>query len=295
MSEVKLYNGDFLEKIRLIEDNSIDLVLTDPPFGTTQCPWDSIIPLNDHIEVKIKNKIKKMNQDEFFLHCFKEGKDIKEAKSIFKEKHKKGMWTELNRVVKKDGNILIFGTDPFSSQLINSNIKNFKYDWFWKKNKSTNFLNAKKQPLRNIERISVFNSGKYFPQKTSGHKPVNSFTKNTGDGDTLGKTKLGYKGGGSTERYPTQFLEFNVVNNDNSGEERIHPSQKPTELLEYLIKTFSKEKQTVLDFTFGSGSCAIAALQNNRSFIGIELDKDYFKKTIARIKKYNKNLKIYLN
>lgn len=295
MRKISLFNGDFLDKINNLEDNSIDLVLTDPPFGTTQCSWDSIIPLNDFIEIEIRNKRKKLNKEEYLIYAFKKNISYKEANQYFNKNKQKGMWSSLERVLKKDAVVCLFGTDPFSSQLINSNIKNFKYDWFWKKNKSTNFLNAKKQPLRNIERISIFYSGKYFPQKTTGHKPVNSFTKHTSDGDTLGKTKLGYSGGGSTERFPTQFLEFNVVNNDNSGDERIHPTQKPVDLLEYLIKTFSNKNDAVLDFTFGSASTAIACINQDRNFIGIELDKQYFKDSVKRIKNHPKKINLEIN
>lgn len=228
-----------------LEDNSVDFILTDPPYGTTQSKWDVIIPF-----------------------------DL--------------MWQELNRVLKPDGVICLFGAEPFSSLLRASNIKNYKYDWYWHKNKSTNFLNAKKQPLRNIETISVFNSGKYFPQKTQGHKPVNSFTKNTSDGDLYGKTQKGFKGGGNTDRYPTQYLNFKVINNDNSGDNKYHPTQKPVEILEYLIKTYSNEHDTVLDFTAGSFSTAVACYNTNRSFIGIEKDEKYFQIGINRLKPLTK-------
>lgn len=285
---IKLILGDFLEKIQEVENNSIDLILTDPPYGVTQCKWDSIIPLEDFILTKNKNKDVIQTLQEFLQSCFINGLDFNASYNYFQENKQMGMWSHLKRVSKEKSTICLFGTDPFSSKLISSNFDAYKYDWFWKKNKSTNFLNAKKQPLRNVERISVFNSGNYFPIKSTGHKPVNSFTKNTSDGSTLGKTKIGFKGGGSTERYPNQTLEFPVVNNDHSSEVKIHPSQKPVDLLKYLIQTYTKEGDIVLDFTFGSGSTAIACIETNRKFIGIEKDPNYFQLAEKRINTFIK-------
>ena len=235
---IDLRLGDCLELMKSIPDKSIDMCLTDPPYGTTACKWDTVIPFEP-------------------------------------------MWKELKRIVKDNGAICLFGSEPFSSHLRLSNLKMFKYDWIWRKNKATNFLNAKRQPLRNIETISVFNNSKYYPQKTTGHKPVNMFTKNTSDGDTVGKTKIGIKGGGQTDRYPTQYLKFNVVNNDNKI--KTHTAQKPVPLLEYLIKTYTLEGETVLDFTMGSGSTGVACKNLNRKFIGIEKDEAYFNIAKQRI------------
>ena len=136
-----------------IPDKSIDLVLTDPPYGTTACKWDSVIPLEP-------------------------------------------MWKELKRITKPNSAIVLFGSQPFTSILIGSNLSMYKYNWIWEKNKSTGFLNAKKQPLRTTEDICVFYNKQptYNPQKTIGHKPVNSFTKNTSDGETMGATKIGISG-----------------------------------------------------------------------------------------------------
>lgn len=138
---------------------------------------------------------------------------------------------------------------------------------------------AEKQPLRKHEDVCVFytKQGTYNPQLSTGHRPVNSYTKNTGDGETMGATKLGIKGGGSTNRYPTSVLEFSVVNQDGSSDGgKFHPTQKPVSLMEYLIKTYSNEGETVLDFTMGSGTTGVAALNTGRKFIGIELDDKYF-------------------
>lgn len=277
---LKILEGNFLDKIKEIEDDSIDFVLTDPPFGVTQCKWDSVIPFHSFVEYKGKL----MERDDFLLTAFKEDLDFKEANNFFKNNKKSGMWEELERVTKNDSIVALFGTEPFLSSLIKSNIKNFKYCWYWKKNKSTNFLNAKKQPLRNIECIAIFYKGDYFPQKTTNHKPVNYFTKNTSDGETLGQTKQGFKGGGSTERYPTQHLKFQVINNDNSGGDKFHPTQKPVELLEYLLKTYTKENDLVLDFTAGSFSTGVACKNLKRNFIGIEIDSEYVKIGKKRLK-----------
>ena len=188
------------------------------------------------------------------------------------------MWQRLNLLSNPNTPIIIFGCEPFSSHLRISNIKNYKYDWIWIKNKSTNFLNAKKQPLRKSEFIHVFykNQCLYNPQKTTGHKPVNSFVKHTSDGNTLGRTKTGISGGGQTDRYPNNILNFPVINNDNSGKNKFHQNQKPIKLMEYLIKTYSNENDLILDFTSGSNSTGIACQNTNRSFIGIEKDDKYF-------------------
>ena len=239
MTDLRL--GDCLEVMKSIPDGSVDAIITDPPYGTTACKWDSVI--------------------DFDL-----------------------MWEQLNRIIKPNGAIVLFGSEPFSSALRMSNIKNYKYDWIWKKNKSTGFLNSKKQPLRSTENIHVFYKKQctYHPQKTKGHKPVNSFTKNTSDGETMGKTKKGLTGGGQTDRFPTNVIEVKVINNDDKN--KTHPTQKPVALMEYLIKTYTNENETVLDFTMGSGSTGVAAKNLNRNFIGIEQDEKYFKIAEERIK-----------
>ena len=229
-----LVRGDCLEVMKYIPDNSVDLVLTDPPYGqlgTTQCKWDSVVDLEL-------------------------------------------MWKQLNRIIKPDGAIVLMANEPFTSVLVCSNLKKFKYRWDWEKNKSTGFLNAKKQPLRCIEDICVFYQKPctYNPQKTTGHKPVNTFTKHTSDGETIGKTKIGISGGGQTDRYPTNLIKgIKVVNNDGSHGEKLHPTQKPVELMEYMINTYTNEGDTVLDFTMGSGSAIKAAYNLNRKSIGIEM------------------------
>ena len=242
---VELFNGDCLEVMKTIPDNSVDFILTDPPYGTTNCRWDRIIP---------------------FEH----------------------MWEQLNRIIKPNGAICLFGSEPFSSALRMSNIKNFKYDWYWQKTTPTGFLNAKKQPLRNIETISVFYSKqpKYNPQKTSGHKRKISLAKHKQNCKKAEEyNDYGLASYDSTERYPTQILQFKTDRQKSA----LHPTQKPVALLEYLVKTYTDEGQIVLDFAFGSCSCGEACINTNRNFIGIELDKQYFEIGKKRLEdKYGK-------
>ena len=189
------------------------------------------------------------------------------------------MWKELKRIIKKNGAIVLFGAEPFSSTLRISN-KDYKYDWIWEKNTGTNFLHAKRMPIRFTENIHVFIEGSswYYPQKTTGHAPTNSGVgRNTGNVYS-GNSKVNYKGGDTT-RFPKNIIEFKSVNNYK----RIHPTEKPVDLMEYLLKTYTNESETVVDFTMGSGSTGVACVNTNRNFIGIELDENYFKIAEQRI------------
>lgn len=193
------------------------------------------------------------------------------------------MWIRIEKIIRTNRvPILLFGQEPFSSQLRLSN-SNYKYDWIWRKNKSTGFLNSSHQPLRIHETISVFYVGKckYYPQKSQNHSPVHKYTKHSSDGELLGKTKLGISGGGSTERFPQTVLEFSVVNQI----QKLHPSQKPVELLKYLISTYTDIEDTVLDFTMGVGSTGVAARQLSRNFIGIDVSPKYVDVAFDRIEK----------
>ena len=235
-SKIQLYQGDCLEVMKNIPDKSVDLVLTDPPYGTTACKWDSVIPLEP-------------------------------------------MWKELKRITRPNSAIVLFGTEPFSSTLRISN-KDYKYDWIWEKNTGTNFLHAKRMPIRFTENIHVFIEGSswYYPQKTTGHAPTNSGVgRNTGNVYS-GNSKVNYKGGDTT-RFPKNIIEFKSVNNYK----RIHPTEKPVALMEYLIKTYSNEGDVVLDFTMGSGTTGVACVNTNRNFIGIEMDEKYFEIATKRI------------
>jgi site-specific DNA-methyltransferase (adenine-specific) len=235
---INLFNGDCLDVMKNIPDKSIDLILTDPPYGTTACKWDTVIPFDK-------------------------------------------MWEQLNRIIKDNGAIVLFGSEPFSSHLRLSNIKNFKYDWIWHKVKPSNPLIAKKQPLPVLETISVFYKKQcnYFPQMDNS-KPA--IKRGTVGGSILKttNTKMTSNQLITSIRFPTRLLTFSNANNTN----RFHPTQKPVALLEYLIKTYTQEKETVLDFTMGSGSTGVACKNLNRKFIGIELDKEYFKIAEERIK-----------
>ena len=237
MKPIELWHGDCLELMKNIPDGSVDLVLTDPPYGTTACKWDSVIPFEP-------------------------------------------MWEQLNRIIKPNGAICLFGSEPFSSALRMSNIKNFKYDWIWDKKIPSGMCNAKIQPMRQTENISVFINGKskYNPQMVKRDKPIKA-----------GGLKDSYSGGnaGETmkplhkiydEKYPITLLRFDKIRKGT-----LHPTQKPIDLLEYLIRTYTNDGETVLDFTMGSGSTGVACVNTNRRFIGIELDEGYFSIAKKRI------------
>lgn len=189
------------------------------------------------------------------------------------------MWAELKRIIKPNGAIVLFGSEPFSSALRMSNIKQYKYDWIWDKVKTGNPLNAKIMPLNRTENISVFIGGKnfYYPIKTKRDKPKSS--GNVAKGGTKCFNGLKQENRVYTDKYPTNLLTFSNA----SQRGKVHPTQKPVALLEYLIKTYTQENETVLDFTMGSGSTGVAAKNLNRSFIGIELDEKYFNIAKERI------------
>ena len=220
--DYKLYKGDCLEVMdRLIKEGvRVDMILTDPPYGTTACKWDSVIPFDE-------------------------------------------MWERLNRLIKPNGAIVLFGSEPFSSALRMSNIKKYKYDWLWNK-RPVNFLNAKRQPLREVENIMVFNSKIYNPQGLIYKEQINKRSNSTETNSKHGLSNKSYY-----TNYPKQILRF-------IGERGLHPTQKPVALLEYLIKTYTNEGELALDFTMGSGSTGVACINTNRKFIGIELNENYF-------------------
>ena len=245
---IDLYKGDCLEVMKGIESGSVDAIITDPPYGTTACKWDSVI--------------------DFDL-----------------------MWEQLNRIIKPNGAIVLFGSEPFSSALRMSNIKNYKYDWVWEKNIAGNHLNAKKQPMRNHEAISVFYKKQscYNPIKES--RKLNDKSKerlNYGFNSVVEKKNEIY-GSHKNIKYgiidklcfPKSVQYFESLHPNNKH--RVHPTQKPIALMEYLIKTYTNENETVLDFTMGSGSTGVACKKTNRNFIGIEQDENYFNIASERI------------
>lgn len=193
------------------------------------------------------------------------------------------LWKEYNRIIKDDGAIALFAQAPFDKVLATSNLPMFRYEWIIEKTKGTGYLNAKKMPMKCHENVLMFykHLPTYNPQKTKGHQPVHSFTKYTTDGKCYGRTKIGISGGGSTERYPRDVLRFSW----DTQKSAVHPTQKPVALLEYFVKTYTNEGDTVLDNCMGSGSTGIACKNTNRNFIGIELNKDYFNIAVQRILK----------
>jgi len=189
------------------------------------------------------------------------------------------LWEQYNRIISDDGVIALFSSQPFTTKIIGSNENDFKYCWYWVKNQGTNFFHAKRMPIRKIEEICIFKGKKYFPQITSGHIPTNS-AKGCSNGKAyFGTNKRDYEGG-KTTRYPTNILDFKCVDNYS----RVHSSQKPVELCEYLIKTYTNESEIVLDNCMGSGTTAIACINTKRNFIGFELDTIYCGLANARIR-----------
>lgn len=200
------------------------------------------------------------------------------------------MWSCLSKIIKDDGAVVLFGTEPFSSLLRCSNLEMFRYDWIWNKNYGTDFQLAKLRPMRTHENISVFSKAKtangaklnmvYYPQKT----PLSTPVKNGGAPTTklLNKNSMKKLDIYYTDKSPCTVIEFKPVFN-NPTNPRLHPTQKPVDLIKYLVKTYTKENETVLDFTMGSGTTGVACKLLNRNFIGIELDENYFKIAEERI------------
>ena len=225
---------DCLEGMKLIPDESIDMILCDLPYGTTACRWDTIIPFEP-------------------------------------------LWEQYGRIIKDDGAIVLFGSEPFSSYLRLSNIKNYRYDWVWEKEQGANFMLCKYQPYKVHENISVFSKQRhlYCPQMTEG-KPYISGKGTSGD-ITGNVEKVQTKNYGT--RYPRSIQRFNTDKSKGS----LHPTQKPVALMEYLVKTYTNEGETVLDNCMGSGTTAIACINTNRNYIGFELSEEYCKIAEERI------------
>lgn len=199
------------------------------------------------------------------------------------------LWNEYKRIIKDNGVIALTATFQFASKLYETRKVPFRYDIIWRKNKSTGFLNAKKMPLRQHELILIFyrKLPVYNPQKTTGHRPVNSYTKHTSDGTNYGRTKLGVSGGGQTDRYPTSVWDIPVMNNDDKN--KWHPTQKPIELFERIIKTYTNEGALVLDNAAGACTTAKAAIRTNRNYICFENKKEYYERAIYDLERLKSN------
>jgi len=238
---VELKFGDCLDKLTEISDASVDMILTDLPYGTTACSWDSIIPLDK-------------------------------------------LWEQYNRVVKENAAMVFTASQPFTTILASSNIKNFRYEWIWQKPQGTNPMNAKIMPLKSHENILVFYKTKptYNPQMTKG-TPYGGFKSETSTiGEVYGRAKSVHRDNPEGTRYPKTILSF-------KQEKGLHPTQKPIPLMEYLIKTYTNEGDVVLDSTMGSGTTGVACLNTSRKFIGIEKDPIYFQKAQERISDRERN------
>jgi len=279
----KVYNEDCLVGMQKIKDKSIDMILCDLPYGTTQNKWDSVIPLNDYIEVETKGKIKQLKEDEYLLYCYKNNISLEEAKKEWKNKYKQGLWTHYNRIIKDRGIIVLTSDGIFTSELTNSNKKMFKYKLIWDKKSTTGFLNAKRMPLRRHEDILVFykKTPNYFPKMEIRGKPRikgGYHDKRQGNGDMCyGEFKSQTKK--SNEYYPTSIIQISNANQSD----KMHPTQKPIDLFKYLIETYTKKDDLILDNCIGSGTTAMASIGTERNFIGYELNNEYYKYSNERI------------
>jgi len=254
----KIYNMDCLMGMdKMIKQGiKVDCILTDIPYGTTGCAWDTIIPFDE-------------------------------------------MWKRLNNIIKPNGAIILFSAQPFTSELIHSNIKNYKHYWVWDKEICGAFALAKKRPMIVTEEICVFSNGgkvNYYPimedAVPKNIRPVNmgsSVSEATPVSSGVAKSDKNYN---PKKRYPKNIIKYSKYNAECNQLNRVHPTQKPEYVLEYLINTYTKEDELILDFTIGSGSTAIACINTNRKYIGFELDKHYFDIATKRISNHTEQLKI---
>lgn len=253
---VNLYHGDCLEVMKEIPDGSVDMILCDLPYGTTACKWDSRIPFEP-------------------------------------------LWKQYKRVIKRNGVIALFGTEPFSSYMRMSNIEWYKYDWIWRKNTCTGFQHAKNMPLKDYEIISVFSPGSMGHIQLLGDKrmPYNP----------QGITEISLERGGGTRKFgsvvgkrPSQkerYVQYakdypRMIIEIDSVSKRAHQTQKPVPLLEYLIRTYTNDGETVMDNCMGSGSTGVACVNTGRDFIGIELDTGYFQTAKRRIEEAQEQMRL---
>jgi len=250
-NKYKIALGDCLDVMKRIPDNSVDFILTDPPYGTTACKWDNIIPFES-------------------------------------------MWDQIWRVLKPNGAVALFGSEPFSSALRMSQIKYFKYDWVWQKDRPNNFALANRQPMKYHELVSVFYrtqplyNKQMEPRQGSGKARYKYLVDNSTR--KAGEHKINLVA--DKKMYDPNLRNPSSVQAFSSGRRQdvLHPTQKPVALLEYLIKTYTNETEIVLDFTMGSGSTGVACINTNRQFIGIEKEEKYFEISKERLEKTEKEL-----
>ena len=236
-----IYNEDCLEGMKRIPDGSIDMILCDLPYGTTQNKWDTIIPFEP-------------------------------------------LWEQYERVIKDNGAIVLTANQPFTSALVMSNPKLFRYEWIWEKTKAANFMHLKRQPGKRHESVLVFYKKQpvYNPQMRVGEPYVDKRESRKQSKGTYGNINIKNKTITNTgTRYPKSVISFS---NGKSG--KLHPTQKPVALFEYLIKTYTNKGETVLDNCMGSGTTAIACLNTDRQYIGFELDEGYHRLSLERIEEH---------
>lgn len=238
----KTYRGDCLDLMLDISDKSIDMILADLPYGTTNCKWDSVIDLPK-------------------------------------------LWKQYERIIKDNGAIVLFAQTPFDKVLGSSNLDMLRYEWIWEKTQATGHLNSKRMPMKSHENILVFykHLPTYNPQKTTGHKPINSYTKyvkTQNNTEIYGKVKKEISGGGETDRYPRSVITFS----SDKQTSKLHSTQKPIALIEYLIKTYTNENDLVLDNTAGSGTTGLGAKNLKRNYIMMEKDPEIYQVCCDRVK-----------
>lgn len=246
-----IYNEDCLVGMQRIQDSSIDCIICDLPYGTTGCKWDKVLDFDR-------------------------------------------LWSQYKRIIKEDGAIVLFSQQPFTSLLISSNIEMYRYSWLWVKDNASNFIISHLQPLRLTEDICVFGklyattrkdnrNLRYYPQMRTGfnaYKIVSGKQKTDSSAIRGGRAKEGgFESVSDGSRYPINLLYF------NRDADKQHPTQKPVALIEYLIRTYTKQGDTILDNCIGSGTTAVAAINTNRHYIGFELNKDYYNIATERVKR----------
>lgn len=249
MADVTLWQGDCLELMKDIPDGSIDLILCDLPYGTTACKWDTIIPFEP-------------------------------------------LWKQYRRIAKANAAIVLTASQPFTTALISSNYEIFKYCWVWEKGRASGFVHAKNKPMKAHEDVVVFSKGvtvhasqssnrmTYNPVMETGkpYKKINSKKKFNWGGQARPSQSSDFESINTGTRYPRSVIKFSEHNGGS-----LHPTQKPVALMEYLIRTYTNEGDTVLDNCMGSGTTGVACINTNRNFIGIELDENYFNIAKERI------------